>query len=188
MTEAETKILHAPETARGSVAAQIKRGVDEHRIVFSPEEQAHHRRFKTPTWHYLLHSRLFVLLSAPFIYLCVVPFLMLDLFITTYQAVCFPIYGIPKAHRANYLIFDRSKLRYLNGIERVNCRYCSYANGLLAYAVEIVARTEQHWCPIKHSRELLAPHSRYVHFVPYGDAPTYRAKIEEVRTGFKDVS
>ena len=58
----------------------------------------------------------------------------------------------------------------------------------MAYIVEIAARTEQHWCPIKHAHEITAPHSRYEHFLPYGDATAYRSRIEEVRTGFKDVA
>jgi hypothetical protein len=122
----------------------------------------------------------------PLLYLGIVPLLLVDLFILIYQAICFPIYGIPKVRRAEYVIFDRGKLHYLNGIERLGCRYCSYANGLMAYAVEVAGRTEQRFCPIKHARKILAPHSRYERFLPYGDAAAYRAGVEEVSTGFKD--
>jgi hypothetical protein len=45
-----------------------------------------------------------------------------------------------------------------------NCRYCSYANGLIAYVAEIAGRTEQHWCPIKHSQGIPIHHSRYDQF------------------------
>jgi hypothetical protein len=31
------------------------------------------------------------------------------------------------------------------------------------------------------------PHDRYSHFIAYGDATAYRAKIEEVRTDFNDI-
>ena len=93
-----------------------------------------------------------------------------------------------KAHRTDYLIFDRAKLQYLNAIEKLNCFYCSDANGVAAYVAEIVARTEQHWCPIKHARESTTPHSRYEHFLPYGNAAEYRSRIETVRNAFKDVS
>jgi len=91
-------------------------------------------------------------------------------------------------HRADYLIFDRSKLRYLNHLERVNCRYCSYANGLIAYVGEIAARTEQHWCPIKHSHEIPSPHSRYDQFLHFGDAAAYREGVERVRCNFDDLN
>jgi len=65
--------------------------------------------------------------------------------------------------------------------------YCSYANGLLAYAVEIAGRTEQHWCPIKHARRIQHAHDRYSHFLPYADASGYRAQIDEVRNDLADI-
>jgi hypothetical protein len=113
--------------------------------------------------------------------------MILDVFITLYQGFSFPIYGIPKVRRSDYIIFDRGKLCYLNLLERINCAYCSYGNGLMAYVVEIAARTEQHWCPIRHAHRIQHPHDRYGHFLPYGDAKVYRAHIEEVRTDFQDV-
>jgi hypothetical protein len=86
------------------------------------------RLLRVPLWEYVLHSRLLVALTAPLIHFCLIPFLLLDLFVTTYQTVCFPIYGIPKVRRTEYLVFDRGRLHYLNGLKRVNCRCCSYAN------------------------------------------------------------
>lgn len=145
------------------------------------------RHHRVPLWRYMQRARLLVLLSAPFIYACLFPLLLLDLFVTLYQAVCFPIYGIPKARRADYVVFDRARLRYLNAAERINCLYCSYANGLMAYCVEIAARTEQHWCPIKHASAVQAAHSRYERFLPYGDAASYRARGEQVRRDFSDL-
>jgi hypothetical protein len=93
-----------------------------------------------------------VVLTAPVIYAVIVPLVLLDLFVTIYQRVCFPVYGIPKVNRGDYLIFDRHHLAYLNALEKLNCAYCSYANGLIAYVREIAGRTEQYWCPIKHAR------------------------------------
>lgn len=140
-----------------------------------------------PLREYVLHSRLLVALTAPLIYLCLIPFLLLDLFVTTYQTVCFPIYGIPKVRRSDYLVFDRLRLHYLNGLERVNCRYCSYANDLMAYAVEVAGRTEQPWCPIKHAHRIPMAHSRYSNFLPYGDGPAYRRQVDEVRNAYGDL-
>ena len=121
------------------------------------------------------------------IYAGFVPFCLLDLFLVIYQGICFPVYGIPKVRRADYFIFDRAHLKYLNLVERFNCFYCSYANGLCGYVTEIAARTEQHWCPIKHARRLRAPHSRYTGFLDYGDATRYQQKIETVRNDFVDL-
>jgi hypothetical protein len=113
---------------------------------------------------------------------------MLDAAVTLYQLVCFPIYGIPKVRRKDYLVFDRGRLAYLNTIEKIGCIYCSYANGLLALITEIAARTEQHFCPIKHSHPLLQVHSRYAAFLPYGDARAYRGQSEEVSQAYTDLN
>ena len=128
---------------------------------------------------YLLHSRILVVLTSPLIYLIVIPFVLLDMFITTYQAICFPVYGNPKVARTDYIVIDRRHLAYLNVLERFNCFYCSYANGLIAYIREIAARTEQHWCPIKHVQRLRSPHSRHPHFVDYGDTGTYFGDVKD---------
>ena len=156
-------------------------------VWFSEEIQREHRRLKTSLWRYIRSSRFFVALTAPLIYGCIVPFLLLDLFVTIYQAFSFPIYGIPKVSRSRYIMMDRGKLCYLNALERLNCQYCAYANGLMAFVVEVAARTEQHWCPIKHAHRNLAPHSRYSHFLPYGDAKAYREHIDDIRNDFSDV-
>ena len=54
-----------------------------------------------------------------------------------YQAICFPVYKIPKVRRRDYLVFDRHHLAYLNIIEKINCAYCSYANGAIAFMREV---------------------------------------------------
>ena len=133
-------------------------------------------------------SRLMVLLTAPLLYLCLAPLALSDLAVTAYQAVCFPIYGIPKIRRADYFVFDRHRLKYLNLLERLNCLYCSYANGLFAYGMEIAARTEQHWCPIKHAKRIMAPHSRYSRYLDYGAAEAYRQRLETLRRDFTEVT
>ena len=112
---------------------------------------------------------------------------MLDASVAVYQMVCFPIYGIPKVRRKDYLVFDRGRLAYLNTIEKVGCIYCSYANGLLGLIREIAARTEQHFCPIKHARRLAQTHSRYARFLEYGDARAYREQSDAVAEAFGDI-
>lgn len=93
----------------------------EPRTTFNDEELREHRLFRTSLWKCLLHSRFLVVLTSPLIYACVIPFLLMDIFISIYQAACFPVYGIPCVRRSDYLIFDRAKLQYLNGIEKLNC-------------------------------------------------------------------
>ncbi len=144
------------------------------------------RSQKIGLWRYLRESRLSVLLTAPLIYSGWPVFALLDLFVSLYQAACFPAYGIPKVRRRDYLTFDRSDLPYLNAIEKFNCLYCSYGNGVLAYAREIAARTEQYWCPIKHARRVRDAHERYPAFFEHGDAEAYRQGLERLRRQYGD--
>ncbi len=157
------------------------------KVWFSEDIKREHRKLKTSLARYVLHSRFFAILTAPFIYACFIPFVLTDLFVSVYQAVCFPVYGIPKARRKDFIAIDRNKLRYLNFLEGLNCMYCSYSNGMLAYVVEIAGRTERHWCPIKHARRIQNAHDRYSHFLPYGDAAAYREQLDKVRDDFKDL-
>jgi hypothetical protein len=154
---------------------------------FGKDTLSQHRDLKHWLPSYLLQSEILAYITAPVIYSGVVAFGLLDLFLIVYQAICFPVYGVPKVRRADYIVFDRGNLKYLNLLERLNCLYCSYGNGVLAFGVEVAARTEQHWCPIKHAQRLRAPHSRYGHFIEFGDAQRYRREIETVRNDFVDV-
>src|ERR1035441_2509579 len=154
----------------------------------SLETLSEHRRLKTSSWKHLRNTRRLVILSSPLIYACVLPFLLLDLSVAIYQLVCFPIYGIPRVRRKDYLIFDRGRLAYLNTIEKVGCIYCSYANGLLAFVTEIAARTEQYFCPIKHAHAVAKTHSRYAKFLPYGDAKAYRRQSDAVARAYDDLA
>ncbi len=138
-------------------------------------------------WRHLKDARGKVLWSSPLIYAGAFFFVALDLYVTVYQAVCFRGNGIPRVRRQDYIVFDRGRLPYLNWIEKAGCIYCSYANGLLAYVSEITARTEQHFCPIKHHTELTHPHSRYDHFLPYGDGRNYEKRFNKVRKDFVDI-
>jgi hypothetical protein len=157
------------------------------RAKFEASVLLQHKDLRTWLPTYLLHGRFLAYVTAPIIYSGIIPFWLLDFFLTVYQGICFPVYGIPKVRREDYIVFDRAHLKYLNLLERFNCWFCSYGNGLFAYAAEIAARTEQHWCPIKHSLRLRAPHSRYSHFIDYGDAQRYQQEVETVRNDFVDI-
>lgn len=156
--------------------------------TFSLEDLIEHRRLKISSWKHLRNTRLLVILSSPLIYACVLPFLLVDASVALYQFVCFPIYGIPKVPRKDYLVFDRGTLAYLNTIEKIGCTYCSYANGLLGLITEIAARTEQHFCPIKHAHRVATTPSRYAKYLPYGDARAYRGQSEAVAQDYNDIA
>jgi len=155
--------------------------LDERRIRFSEEVALIQRESKRSLVRHVTEASPLSWITAPVIYLGVVPFFVLDLFLFLFQAICFPVYHIPKAKRSDYVVFDRGDLPYLNAIEKLNCLYCGYANGIAAYFAEIAARTEQHWCPIKHARRIKAAHNRYPSFFEYGDAESYRLGLERLR-------
>jgi hypothetical protein len=151
------------------------------RIEFQEAMRRRHRELRMGLVRWLGASSPRNVVSAPFIYAMIVPFACLDAGLTLYQALCFPLYRIPKVCRADYIVMDRAQLGYLNLVERLNCGYCSYANGLIAYAREIAARTEQYWCPVKHARKALGTHARYARFLDYGDATDFQARVAQLR-------
>lgn len=161
--------------------AELRVGLEHGRIKFEEELLRRHRELRRKLLPYVFGANPLVILTAPVIYAGILPFLVLDLFVTVYQAVCFPIYRIAKVKRADYLVFDRHHLAYLNALEKLNCAYCAYANGLIAYTREIAARTEQYWCPIKHARRVVGAHDRYALFGDFGDAEEYQAELAKLR-------
>ena len=134
-----------------------------------------------PLSTYLRGASLRSIAVAPIIYSLTIPLALLDLFVTAYQRVCFPIFGIALVYRARYFRFDRRRLPYLNALEKAHCAFCSYANGVLAYTREVASRTETYWCPIKHSRPVRGAHARYVTFFDYGDAEAYHRGLARIR-------
>lgn len=160
--------------------------IEHQRVRFAQEVLACQRPHRVGLWRYLREGSLPVLLSAPLIYAGFLPFVLMDLFITVYQRLCFPVYRIPRVRRADYFDFDRGDLPYLNLLERFNCFYCAYGNGVAAYMREVAARTEQYWCPIKHARRIVAAHERYPRFFEFGDAQAYREGLERLRRRYDE--
>lgn len=159
--------------------------VEQGKIAFTAEACELHRKVRQGVPAFLRDTPVLSLLVAPMIYSLIVPLMLLDAWIWLYQAVCFPVYGIARVERSRYMLMDRGHLRYLNVLERINCNYCSYANGLVAYAREVAARTEQYFCPIKHARRLFGAHARYHDFLDFGDARGYRSELFAIRAKLK---
>ena len=180
---AEKEWARAVRTERRRWHDRVYRG----RVWFDEEVRLRHRRLKQSVPAFLRDGSLRNLLTTPVIYSLAIPFLVLDLWVTLYQAICFPIYGIARVPRGSYLVIDRHKLAYLNTIEKANCLYCSYANGVLGYVREVTARTEHYWCPIKHSRAIPVPHGHYQLFLDYGDAEGYRRGLTRLRKALRPV-
>lgn len=149
--------------------------------MFEAEVLQRLRDLRTGLAAYVFGARLLVVVTAPLIYSLIFPFLVLDLWVSIYQAVCFRVYGIAQVERHRYLVFDRTALPYLNALEKLNCAYCSYANGIVAYVREVAGRTEQYWCPIKHARRVLGTHPRYAEFEPFGEGARYKDRLDALR-------
>ena len=163
----------------GSSETEILYRLDGGKIRFEQAVRKAQQKFRIGVFRWLKESNPRNILSAPIIYSMIVPFVILDLTVSIYQLICFPLYKIARAKRRKYIVFDRHHLPYLNSIEKLNCAYCSYVNGLIAYSREIVARTEQYWCPVKHAHKVLDAHRRYARFAAFGDAEAYRTAIKQ---------
>ena len=174
------QLEHELDAAIALRRAELSFQFEQGRIKFEEEIIRRHLELKTKLWPYIRSARPLVVLSAPFIYALIIPLLLLDVFVSVYQAVCFPIYKIEKVNRHDYISFDRHHLAYLNLIEKINCAFCSYANGLIGYTREIASLTEAYWCPIKHAKRLNGSHPRYKNFFDYGDAEAYATKVASV--------
>jgi len=183
ITALEDDLRTALQEQQTSMFFQIKGK----RIEFEQSVKQAHRQLKTGFFRWLVTNRPQNLITGPIIYGMIIPLLILDLFVSFYQAACFPIYKIAKVRRADYIVLDRQQLEYLNFIEKFHCTYCAYGAGLIAYMCEIVARTEQYFCPIKHARKILGTHGRYASFLDYGEAADYEAKLEEFRIALSKV-
>ena len=182
--ELEKKVADEITREAGEFGYTVRQG----RVSFEQEIAHRHRQMATRIGAYLADAPLLFLLTAPIIYSLILPLLLLDIFVWIYQLICFPVYRIPKVKRSDFIVLDLHHLQYLNRIERFNCSYCSYANGLIAYTREVAARSEQYWCPIKHARKIRAPHSHYYNFLSYGDCEDYSARLEELRQKFTEES
>ncbi len=126
------------------------------------------------------------LVSIPFIYVLIFPVLFLHITLEVYHQICFRLYRIPRVDPREFFIYDRHLLPYLNWFEKINCIFCSYVNNVFGYAVEIGARTERYWCPIKYARKINMTHSQYPKFVDYLDAKNFRKERNRLRD-FSDV-
>lgn len=169
------------EKRRTTLGWRLKAGL----VEFEDGLVIEHRRLRQGVGRFLGRASFATVATAPLIYSLIVPLALLDAWASLYQAVCFRAYRLPRVQRSRYVVFDRGKLAYLNGVEAVNCVFCEYANGVAAYVREIASRTEQYWCPIKHALRVTDPHERYLGFLKYGDAEGYRARLDAFREALR---
>lgn len=167
------------ETLLTSAQEKFYYQIAEKRIIFEDAVREYHKKLRIPLLKFIKEASLLHIITAPVIYSMIAPVIFVDVAVTIYQIICFPVYRVKKVPRSDFIVIDRHHLSYLNAIEKINCVYCGYANGVAAYFREVAARTEEYWCPIKHSRRVRTPHSKYQNFAEYGDADAYRKTIEK---------
>ena len=165
------------EARRKVLGWEFKKGV----VEFDQGITMVHRKLRGGLTKFLARSPIATILVSPVIYSMVLPILLVDIWASLYQAICFRVYRIPQVRRSDFVVIDRERLAYLNWIEALNCVYCDYGNGAIAYVREIASRTEQYWCPIKHALKITDPHQRYYQFLEYGDADGYRDRLDQFR-------
>jgi len=171
--------LHDEFERRG---AAFRYRLENGRVVFEEEARRRHREFRIGLIDFLRQTRPLVVLVAPVIYSLIIPFVLLDIFVTIYQRVCFPVYGIQRVRRSDFICIDRHHLAYLNALQKLNCVYCGYCNGLIGYTLEIAGRTEAYWCPIKHAARVGSQHAYYAQFVDYGDGEAFQEGLNASRS------
>lgn len=162
--------------------ARLRYQIEGRRVVFEQALREAHQRVRMGVFRWFLTIRPQNYLTMPIIYGAGIPLALFDLSITLYQWICFPVYRIAKVRRGDYIVFDHQHLAYLNIVEKAHCLYCSYAVGLVAYAQEVIARTEEYFCPIKHARKMHTAHARYDRFLEYGEADDFHGKLEGFRS------
>jgi hypothetical protein len=173
----EQNIERKLEARRQALQVRIQNG----RVSFERQALDQHRRFKIGLLRFLATSPLTFYVTAPIIYALIIPIAALDLFVTLYQAICFRAWNIAQVKRSDYIALDRHHLAYLNGIQKFNCTYCAYANGVIAYVRDVASRTEQFWCPIKHAVRVRGVHERYRDFLDFGDASGFVKRSDDYR-------
>lgn len=159
------------------ISYEIKNGY----VTFEKEVLAKQRENMKNLVSWFREVPLLHFLAAPLIYAMVIPAMLFDVILFIYLHVVFRIFKFKFIKRSDYMHFDHHYLGYLNPIEKLNCLYCSYFNGLMLYASAIAGRTELYFCPIKHAKKVVSQHKYYNEYLSYGDEEDYQKKLKELR-------
>ena len=171
------KLAEEIDKQESHISYEIKNGY----VTFEKEVLAKQRENMKNLLSWFREVPLLHLLTAPLIYAMVIPAIMFDVLLFVYQQVAFRVFKFEFIKRSDYMHFDHHYLGYLNLIEKLNCLYCSYFNGLMQYASAIAGRTELFFCPIKHAKKVVSQHKFYEEFLSYGDEEEYQKKLKELR-------
>ena len=175
------KILHEIKQKREELYIEYEKlkdkygyAIEKWKVKFKEEIKKRNKTFKISVFESIFSARVREVLSIPFIYMMILPALILDIFLFVYQQTALRLYKVPLVKRRDYIVFERKKLDYLNWIQKLNCLYCSRVNWLFSYAVEIWGRTEKYWCPIKYASRRKWWHDWEEFFADYWDPEKFR--------------
>lgn len=171
------KLAEEIDKQESHISYEIKNGY----VTFEKEVLAKQKENMKNLLSWFREVPLLHLLTAPLIYAMVIPAIIFDVLLFVYQQMAFRVFKFEFIKRSDYMHFDHHYLGYLNAIEKLNCLYCSYFNGLMLYASAIAGRTELYFCPIKHAKKVVAQHMYYDEFLSYGDEEDYQEKLKELR-------
>ena len=175
--EIKVKLSEEIEKQEGHISYEIKDGY----VRFEREVLARQRENMKNLLSWFREVPFMHLISSPIIYAMIIPAVLFDIVLFVYQQIIFRIYKFEFIKRSDYMHFDHQYLGYLNPIEKLNCLYCSYFNGLMLYGSAIAGRTELYFCPIKHAKKVVSQHMYYDQFLSYGDEEEYQKKLDELR-------
>ncbi len=107
MTNPMQEILQRIEALQDQLEEEISKRreafryqVENGRIVFEDEARRRHRELRVRFLVFIRRTRPMVVLTAPVIYSLIIPFVILDIFVTIYQAICFRCMGFPRSNGA----------------------------------------------------------------------------------------
>ena len=151
------------------------------KIIWNNDKTKEHKKSKKSVFDTIFSATIREIISIPFIWMMLIPGVFLDIWLFIYQYTALKLYKVPLVKRSDYVVFDRKQLAYLNWIQKLNCIYCSYFNGVMQFAVEVAGRTEKYWCPIKHARKKSWGHDWEEYFADYGDAEGFKETFCSVK-------
>ena len=85
-------------------AEELRFRIENRKIVFEQHVKRIHRAIKVRASRYFIEANPLIVLSAPVIYSLIVPVMLVDIWVMAYQAICFPVYRIPKVRRRDCLV------------------------------------------------------------------------------------
>ena len=100
--------------------AKLRYTLQGKRAVFEEEILRAHRELRVGLARYVFNANLMTVVTAPVIYAMIVPFVILDITITLYQWICFPVYGLDDFIHGRDVRQDRRSFFGRNGY-RDNC-------------------------------------------------------------------